>query len=95
MSQTIADICRATGEQRCHLCGDLKCGDNTTNEAELRRLQVLRRAVRRFLDQYEEHVNAARPAKEVIIYARDLNELQEAYVGIAPEDTTLNFMEKK
>jgi hypothetical protein len=51
--------------------------------------------VRRFLDQYEEHVNAARPAKEVIIYARDLNELQEAYVGIAPEDTTLNFMEKK
>ena len=89
MSSTIAERCRSTGEQRCHICGDLSCGDNTTPEAETRRLQILRRAVRKFLDQYEEHINAAIPLKEVIICVGDLNDLQEAIVGIEPKEAPL------
>ena len=87
--ERVSERCRRTGQQNCHECEDLKCGDNLTQAAETRRLQILRRAVRKFLDQYEEHINAAIPLKEVIICVGDLNDLQEAIVGIEPKEAPL------
>lgn len=28
--RSISEQCRTTGEQRCHVCDDLSCGDNTS-----------------------------------------------------------------
>ena len=37
--KTISEICKETNVQQCHICEDLNCGDNMSNEKMLEALQ--------------------------------------------------------